>query len=73
MPRKAIKRENGAGSVYKRKDLKRRPWVASAPATTQRDDESKKYTTTQQIIGYYATAQEAKDALEIYRKRQPLS
>lgn len=68
MPRKAIKRENGAGSVYKRKDIKRRPWVASAPATTQRDDESKRYTTTQQIIGYYATAQEAKDALENYRR-----
>lgn len=28
----ASKRENGAGSVYKRSDAKYRPWVAVAPA-----------------------------------------
>ena len=32
MPRKSVKRENGSGSVYKRSDIKRRPWVAIAPA-----------------------------------------
>lgn len=57
--RKSIKRENGTGSVYKRSDLKNRPWVAATPA---------KGTNPPEIIGYYETAQEAKDALEIYRK-----
>jgi integrase/recombinase XerD len=54
-PRKTIKRENGSGSVYKRSDLRRTPWVALTPGT-------------QQVIGYYRTAQEAKDALEDYRR-----
>jgi integrase len=53
--RKTIKRENGTGSVYKRSDLKNRPWVAVTPKS-------------QKPIGYYATAQEAKDALEDYRR-----
>lgn len=30
--RKTTKRENGTGSVYKRSDLKQRPWVAATPA-----------------------------------------
>jgi len=58
-PRKTIKRENGTGSVYKRSDLKYRPWVAATPAKGNKPAE---------IIGYYATAQEAKDALDEYRK-----
>ena len=34
MPRrKPAKRENGCGTVYKRSDLKHRPWVAAAPAS----------------------------------------
>ena len=60
MARKSIKRENGTGSVYKRKDLKRRPWVAVAPAELIRDDDARKVNAKQMIIGHYATAQEAK-------------
>lgn len=58
-PRKTIKRENGTGSVYKRSDLKTRPWVAVTPLTK---------TAQPQIIGYYETAQEAKDALDEFRR-----
>ena len=68
MARKSIKRENGTGSVYKRKDLKRRPWVAVAPAELIRDDDTGKSNAKQMIIGHYATAQEAKDALDEYRR-----
>lgn len=57
--RKTTKRENGTGSVYKRSDLKHRPWVAATPAKGMKRPE---------IIGYFATAQEAKDALEAFRK-----
>lgn len=58
-PRRKIKRENGTGSVYKRSDLKNRPWVAATPAKIDKPAE---------IIGYYATAQEAKDALAEFIK-----
>ena len=68
MARKSIKRENGTGSVYKRKDLKRRPWVAVAPAELIRDDDAGKVNAKQMIIGHYSTAQEAKDALDEYRR-----
>ncbi len=68
MARKAIKRENGSGSVYKRSDLKRRPWVAAAPAEITIDEETRKLCTKQIVIGYYETAQEAKDAIEEYRR-----
>ena len=68
MGRKAIKRENGTGSVYKRKDLKRRPWVAVAPAELRRDDENMRVIAFQMVIGHFATAQEAKDALDEYRR-----
>lgn len=57
--RKTIKRENGTGSVYKRSDLKHRPWVAATPAKGNKRPE---------IIGYFETAQQAKDALDEYRK-----
>jgi len=57
--RKTVKRENGTGSVYKRSDLKNRPWVAVTPKQKIKPAE---------IIGYYATAQEAKDALQEFRK-----
>lgn len=53
-PRKTLKRENGTGSVYKRTDLKTRPWVAMTPAKKGKIPE---------VIGHYAEAQEAKDAL----------
>ena len=65
---KSIKRENGTGSVYKRKDVKRRPWVAAAPASLVKNGETQKTETKQVILGHYATAQEAKDALEEYRR-----
>lgn len=68
MGRKSIKRENGTGSVYKRKDLKRRPWVALTPAELIMDKERQKLITRQQVIGHFATAQEAKDALDEYRR-----
>lgn len=61
------KRENGSGSVYKRKDLKHRPWIAATPAELS-TDASGKLITTQQIIGHYATEREAKDALDEYRR-----
>lgn len=57
--RRTLKRENRTGSVYKRKDLKIRPWVAATPTTKNGPA---------QIIGHYPTAQEAKDALEDYRR-----
>lgn len=53
--RREIKRENGTGSIYKRSDRKANPWVALAPKT-------------QEPIGHFATAQQAKDALDDYRK-----
>ena len=50
MPRrKPAKRENGCGTVYKRADLKHRPWVAAAPANV---DGGRIACTA---IGYYAT------------------
>jgi integrase/recombinase XerD len=58
-PRKTIKRENRTGSVYKRSDLKNRPWVAATPT---------KQGSQPQIIGHYETAQAAKDALDEYRR-----
>ncbi len=61
--RKSIKRENGTGSVYKRSDLKKRPWVAVTNATYDQDGNP-----IRQVLGHYATAQEAKDALDEYRR-----
>lgn len=57
--RKTIKRENGTGSVYKRSDLTNRPYLAVTPT---------KEGIKPEIIGYFATAQEAKDALHEYKK-----
>lgn len=57
--RRSIKRENGTGSIFKRADLKSRPWAAMTPASGG---------LPRQIIGYYPTAQEAKDALDDYRR-----
>ena len=56
--RREIRRENGTGSVYKRADPKARPWAAVGPMSKR----GKRL-----IIGYFATAQEAKDAIEKYR------
>ena len=55
MARKSIKRENGSGSVYKRSDLKRRPWVAVAPAKLGLDSNDK-LRASRAVIGHYATA-----------------
>lgn len=56
--RRTLKRENGTGSVYYRKDLKSRPWEARTPFKNGR----------REVIGHYKTAQEAKDALHEYCK-----
>ena len=56
--RRSIRRENGAGSVYKRADLRARPWVAAGPKPKKGK---------RPIIGYFQTAQEAKDVIEKYR------
>lgn len=66
MPRKRIKRENGTGSVYKRGDLKRRPWVAVAPAKLKIDPITHKLQTVQPVLGYFATEREANDILDMY-------
>ncbi len=67
MPRKSVKRENGSGSVYKRSDIKRRPWVAIAPANLSLDNNDK-LKATRMVIGYYETAAEARSALAEYLK-----
>lgn len=69
MPRKkSIKRENGTGSVYKRKDLKNRPWVAAVTVGSEFNIETKSHKYKRVILGYFSTAQEAKDILEEFRK-----
>lgn len=69
MPRKrTIKRENGCGSVYKRSDLHNRPWVAMTPARYELDSETEKMKLIRDCLGTFATAQEAKDALEEFRR-----
>lgn len=65
MPRKAIKRENGSGSVYKRSDLKRRPWVAIAPAKLELTEEGK-LKATRVVLGNYETAAEARAMIAEY-------
>lgn len=52
------RRENLTGTVYKRADLKNKPWVAATSKTRNKSS---------QIIGYYETARAARDALEAYR------
>lgn len=42
--------------------------VAAAPASLVKNGETQKTETKQVILGHYATAQEAKDALEEYRR-----
>lgn len=61
--RRAIKRVNGTGTVYKRTDVKSNPWVAVTPAKKDLFGEQKR-----QIIGHYPTAQAARDALEDFRR-----
>lgn len=67
MARRSTKRENGSGSVYKRSDLRRRPWVAVAPAKLDIGDDDK-LRAERQVIGYYATAAEARSAIADYLK-----
>ncbi|MEA4965414.1 MAG: site-specific integrase [Oscillospiraceae bacterium] len=58
-----MKRENGAGSVYKRAGHK--PWVAALPARYHAD-ENGVTVKTQQILGRYLTRAEARAALDAY-------
>ena len=60
---KTRRRENGAGTVYKRSDTKNRPWVAVTPSKLQEGKWIRG-----KIIGHYESAQEAKTALEDYRR-----
>lgn len=54
-PKKTTKkRSNGQGSVYKRSDLKERPWAAVAPKTKGEDGKNHR-----PVLGYFATEQEA--------------
>lgn len=64
--RKTIKRENGSGTVYKRSDYKNNPWIAAAPGKPVFDEVTLSLKYQQMIIGRYATAIEAKAALEQY-------
>ena len=59
------KRENGEGSIYKRKDIKRRPWVVALPASYSLDEQGKMIK-KQEILGHYASSKEAKAALAHY-------
>lgn len=61
--RRSCRRANKTGSVYKRSDLKNRPWVAVTPS--EWDEEGNR---SNQTIGYFATQQEAVEALDEYRK-----
>lgn len=61
--RRQIKRANGSGTIFKRSDVKSKPWVAMTPAV--RDEYG---VLKQQTIGNFSTAQEAKDALENFRQ-----
>lgn len=63
MARKTAKRENGAGSVHKRKDSRSRPWVAVSPAKYDLNGKAKRT-----IIGHFATSKEAKEALLQYNQ-----
>lgn len=65
---KSYKRENGCGSVYKRADIRSRPWVAVSPARYVADPETGKLKTVRETIGSYRTARDAKDALEEFRR-----
>lgn len=57
--RKKNKRPNGAGTVYKRADLKAHPWVAATP---------KKKDNPSEIIGYYETEKEAYQVVDQFLK-----
>ncbi len=61
------KRENGAGSVYKVTRLKRRPWIAVAPAVY--DDKGKP---KRLPLGSFETAKEAREALRAYNQAPTL-
>lgn len=66
--KRSVKRENGCGSVYKRRDVRSRPWVAVAPARYEMDPETGKMKAIRERIGSFATAREAKDALEAFQR-----
>lgn len=68
--RKELRRPNGEGSIYKLSGRRRRPWVVRV--TTGRhfidkdtDDEKEVY--DREIIGYYPSKTEAKNALQNYK------
>lgn len=66
MPRKRkyVKRENGSGSVYCRKDVKARPWYVTAP--TEYREVNGKWVAVRMPLGSFATREEAKAVLDAY-------
>lgn len=54
--------------MYKRGDVRTRPWVAVAPARYVTDSKTGKVKAVRERLGSFATAREAKDALEEFRR-----
>lgn len=54
--------------MYKRSDVHARPWVAVAPARYVADPETGKIKAARERLGSFATAREAKDALEEFQR-----
>ena len=54
--------------MYKRSDVRTRPWVAVAPARYVTDPETGKIKAVRERLRSFATAREAKDALEEFRR-----
>ncbi len=66
MPKKYKRNANGSGSVSKLSGNRRKPWIARAPGM---EDELGNF--NRKIIGYFATRQEALEALYRYRLCPP--
>lgn len=67
MARKAAKRGNGTGSVYRRAGAKRSVWVAFAPAR-YREDKDGVVRPVRQYLGSFPTRREAQEALDRFNK-----
>ena len=63
-----MKLPNGFGSIYKLSGKRRRPWVAAKTFGWQFDEEGQRIKQKRQVIGYFATRQEAMTALVQYNE-----
>ena len=64
-----MKLPNGFGSIYKLSGKRRRPWVAAKTFGWQFDEEGQRsQSRSRQVIGYFATRQEAMTALVQYNE-----